>query len=308
MNSLTPTPITDKNGKQTTVHKKQAAAPANSRVSGVSAPVAPLLVANQTYAHNDEFSGNNRNIPVIGEGSGIEQADAGNWHVASKAEVEIYEAYWNAEDAGKSKKDVEAIAEAAAANVGTDLVSNAVAKGREAIANKYRLGSGEVVRVTKVEFAGDENSTVSGEPSLRFTVVGNNGKEFQFLNTQDLRGMEKLRTDAGYYKESESFEATNTSSLDIFMGYPFTAGSVYDIALLAGDGADYPSTNYPILTGYGVSVDISTGEVGSKFEFTGIDGDKKEYVVPADKKEQLDQVNLQPIRSKWNRYDPAVLR
>ena len=309
MSNLTPTPVTDKNGRQTTVHKKPQTAPANNRVAGVSAPVAPLLVADQVYAHNDEYSGTDSNVPTIASGSSITQADAGNWHVANAAEVAIYETYWNAkgdaEDAGKSKKEAELIADNAVRGLGDDIVTKALEEAQIAVGKSYRLsGSGEVIKVTKVEHPG--SSTISGEPALRFTATGSDGREFQFLSTKGLGGMENLRTDSSYYKTIESFSAANTGSLGMYMGYPFTDSSVFDIALLAGD-ADYPSTSYPILTGYGVSVDITTGEVGSKFEFTGVDGTKKEYVVPADKKKQLEGVSLQPLRSKWDRYDPKVL-
>jgi len=47
MSNTTPTPIVDKNGKQTTVHKKNDGAPANNRLNGVATvPTVPTTPSN----------------------------------------------------------------------------------------------------------------------------------------------------------------------------------------------------------------------------------------------------------------------
>jgi hypothetical protein len=47
------------------------------------------------FAHNTDFSGIDKNVPVVAKRYGIPDEQIDQWHEASATEVEIYEYYWN---------------------------------------------------------------------------------------------------------------------------------------------------------------------------------------------------------------------
>ena len=69
-------------------------------VHQLSAPPASVeLFPHAAMTHNTEFSGPLKDIPVVGELSGIDLDDRHNWHVTTDAEAQAYEAYCIEQDA-----------------------------------------------------------------------------------------------------------------------------------------------------------------------------------------------------------------